>query len=105
MLTCCRAPAAPCPPQGVVERVIDRYVGEISMMGSGDVVRVDQAELETVIPSAGGTVRVVNGAYRGGRGELLEIDTGRFAALVRLAKAPHEGRRVWFEYEDICKLA
>ena len=75
------------------------------MLGSGDVVRVDQAELETVVPAAGGRVRVVNGVYRGSRGELLEIDTERFAALVRLTKAPHEGRRVWFEYEDISKLA
>ena len=75
------------------------------MLDSGDVVRVDQAELETVIPSVGGRVRVVNGAYRGARGELLEINTAKFAALVRLAKAPHEGRKVWFEYEDISKLA
>lgn len=89
----------------MVDKVVDKYVGEISMLDSGDVVRVDQAELETVIPSAGGRVRVVNGAHRGNRGELLEIDTGAFAALVRLAKAPAEGRRVWFEYEDICKLA
>lgn len=85
--------------------MIDRYVGEVSMLDSGDVIRVDQAELETVIPAAGGTVRIVNGVYRGNRGELLEIDVDKFAALVRLAKAPHEGRRVWFEYEDMSKLA
>ena len=92
-------------PQGVIERVIAQAVGEVSMLDSDDVIRVDQAELETVIPSAGGRVRVVNGAHRGNRGELLEIDTSRFAALVRLAKAPAEGRTVWFEYEDICKAA
>ena len=44
--------------QGEVLRVIDRYVAEISMLDSGDVVRVDQQELETVIPSPGGTVLV-----------------------------------------------
>ena len=48
----------PCPPQGEVQRVIDRYVGEISMLDSGDVIRVDQAQLETVIPSPGGSVLV-----------------------------------------------
>jgi DNA/RNA-binding protein KIN17 len=36
--------------QGVVEKVVDKFVGEISMLGSGDVIRVDQAQLETVIP-------------------------------------------------------
>ncbi|KAI8469246.1 MAG: splicing factor-like protein [Monoraphidium minutum] len=91
--------------KGVVERVIDKYVGEVAILGSGDVIRVDQAELETVIPSVGGAVRVVNGRHRGNRGELLEIDTSAFAARVRLAKAPAEGREAWFEYEDVCKLA
>ena len=38
--------------------MIDRYVGEISMLDSGDVIRVDQAQLETVIPSPGGSVLV-----------------------------------------------
>ncbi len=41
-----------------MERVIDKYVGEICMLGSGDVVRVDHAQLETVIPSPGGAVLV-----------------------------------------------
>lgn len=44
-LTCTR------PPQGVVDRVVDGgFVGEVEMLDSGDVVRVDQAQLETVIP-------------------------------------------------------
>lgn len=43
--------------------MIDKYVGEIAMLDSGDVVRVDQAQLETVIPSPGGSVLVsVGGA-------------------------------------------
>jgi hypothetical protein len=39
--------------QGVVTRMVDKFVAEIDMVESGDVVRVDQAELETVIPSPG----------------------------------------------------
>jgi hypothetical protein len=53
--------------QGVVERVIDRYVGEVAMLSDGTVVRVDQAHLETVIPAPGGAVLVVNGQHRGCR--------------------------------------
>lgn len=34
--------------KGVVVAVVDGYVGEIEMMDSGDVLRIDQAELETV---------------------------------------------------------
>lgn len=55
------------PMQGVVERVIDRYVGEVAMLTDGSVVRVDQAHLETVIPSPSGPVLVVNGEHRGCR--------------------------------------
>ncbi len=87
--------------QGEVTRVIDKYVGEITMLGSGDVVRVDQAQLETVIPSVGGSVLVVNGPLRGKKGTLLDIDTARFQAKVATA----DGKEVWMEYEDICKLA
>nr|CAD1818813.1 unnamed protein product [Ananas comosus var. bracteatus] len=40
--------------KGVVKRVVDKYVGEIEMLESKHVLRVDQEELETVIPQIGG---------------------------------------------------
>ena len=45
-------------------------------------VRVDQAHLETVIPSPGGAVLVVNGAFRGCKAALLGINTDKFQAQV-----------------------
>jgi DNA/RNA-binding protein KIN17 len=89
--------------KGVVEALAGRYVAEVAMLDSGDVVRVDQAQLETVIPSPGGRVLVVNGQYRGARGELVQIDTGRFQAQVVLSSGADSGRKVWLEYEDVCK--
>ena len=86
--------------KGVVTRVVDRYVGEVEMLGSGDLVRVDQAELETVIPQPGGDVLVLNGPHRGARGTLVDIDTGRFQARVEL----RDGTKVWLEYEDVAKF-
>lgn len=91
--------------QGVVERVIDKYVGEISMLDSGDVIRIDQAELETVLPSPGGRVLVVNGSYRGTKGRLLGIDTKKFQAEVELLGGSADGQHVWLEYEDVCKVS
>jgi DNA/RNA-binding protein KIN17 len=41
-----------------VEKVIDKYIGELTMLNSGDVVRVDQAELETVIPQPGSELSI-----------------------------------------------
>ena len=68
--------------QGVVERVRDKYVAEVCMLDSGDVVRVDQAQLETVLPSPGGSVLCVNGQYRGSKASLMSIDVDKFQAQV-----------------------
>lgn len=70
--------------------------------GAGDIVRVDQEELESVIPTPGGSVLVVRGRLAGRRGLLVRIDTSAFQAEVELEG---EGREVrFFEYEDICKI-
>ncbi|CAN7130897.1 unnamed protein product [Brassica rapa subsp. narinosa] len=92
--------------KGVVRKVIDDYVGEIEMIDSKHVLRVDQEELETVIPQIGGLVKIVNGAYRGSVAKLLGVDTEKFCAKVQIEKGVYEGRVIQsIEYEDICKLA
>ena len=92
--------------KGVVKKVIDKYVGEIEMLESKHVLRVDQLELETVIPQIGGLVKIVNGAYRGAIAKLLGVDTEKFCAKVQIEKGAYVGRVLKaVEYEDICKLA
>ncbi|KAJ9160116.1 hypothetical protein P3X46_025547 [Hevea brasiliensis] len=92
--------------KGVLRKVIDKYVGEIEMLESKHVLRVDQEELETVIPQIGGLVRIVNGAYRGSNARLLGVDTEKFCAKVQVEKGIYDGRVLKaVEYEDICKLA
>ncbi|URD89589.1 Antigenic determinant of rec-A protein [Musa troglodytarum] len=78
--------------KGSVKRVIDKYVGEIEMLESKHVLRVDQEELETVIPQIGGLVRIVNGAYRGSNARLLSVDTERYCAKVQIEKGVYDGR-------------
>ncbi|CAH2033467.1 unnamed protein product [Thlaspi arvense] len=92
--------------KGVVKKVIDKYVGEIEMLDSKHVLRVDQEELETVLPQIGGLVKIVNGAYRGSNAKLLGVDTDKFCAKVQIEKGVYDGRVIKsIEYEDICKLA
>ncbi|KAF5467293.1 hypothetical protein F2P56_017130 [Juglans regia] len=92
--------------KGIVRKVIDKYVGEIEMLESKHVLRVDQAELETVIPQIGGLVRIVNGAYRGAIAKLLGVDTEKFCAKVQIEKGAYVGRVLKaVEYEDICKVS
>lgn len=98
--------------KGVVVRVIDRYVGEIRLLGPGadgappgSLLRIDQAELETVLPALGKLVRVVNGVYRGEIAVLLELDEARYAATLRIESGLLRGKEVsGVDYEDICKL-
>ncbi|OAY74102.1 DNA/RNA-binding protein KIN17 [Ananas comosus] len=91
--------------KGVVKRVVDKYVGEIEMLESKHVLRVDQEELETVIPQIGGLVRVVNGAYRGSNARLISVDTEKFCVKVQIEKGVYDGRVLKaVEYEDICKI-
>lgn len=92
--------------KGVVKKVIDKYVGEIEMLESKHVLRVDQQELETVIPQIGCLVKIVNGAYRGSNAKLLAVDTDKFCAKVQIEKGVYDGRVLKaVDYEDICKLA
>lgn len=69
------------------------------------MVQVDQAQLETVLPAPGGTVLVVKGPYRGARAEMLEIDVDKYRAQVKLKSGDAKGEKMWFDYEDICKVS
>src|SRR5690242_2731593 len=90
---------------GVIEKVVETFLAIVKMLDSGDRLKIDQDELETVIPQIGGTVKIVNGEYRGEVGTLLAVDQDKFAARVKItSEGEHKGRETWEEYEDICKL-
>ncbi|KAL8122279.1 hypothetical protein AgCh_018864 [Apium graveolens] len=72
--------------KGVVRKVIHKYVGEIEMIDTKHVLRVDQEELQTVIPQIGGLLKIVNGAYRGSNAKLLAVDTDKFCAKLQIEK-------------------
>ena len=44
-----------------MRKIVDGFIGEVEMLDSGDVLRVDQRELETVLPDIGKPVLVVSG--------------------------------------------
>ena len=98
--------------KAVVEGVVDRYVAQLRTLPGGDdarggdVLKVDQDELETVIPAVGAEVLLVNGRARGARAELLSLDLDAFCASVRLLSGEHAGATLErVEYEDMSKLA
>lgn len=64
------------------------------------LLQVDQAQLETVLPSEGSRVLLLKGPYSGKTGEMLGIDTAKFQAHVKVKGGPD----LWLDYEDICKV-
>lgn len=84
--------------KGVINKVINKYVGEMQMLDSKHVLRVDQAELETVIPQIGGLVKIVNGAYRGSNAKLLSVDVDKYSAKLRIEKGLYDGMGGYFNY-------
>eukprot|EP00397_Hematodinium_sp_SG-2012_P029548 GEMP01031231.1.p1 GENE.GEMP01031231.1~~GEMP01031231.1.p1 ORF type:complete len:388 (+),score=88.54 GEMP01031231.1:173-1165(+) len=86
--------------KGEVIRVHDKFAADVKMLENGKTVRLDQDDLETVIPAVGKQVAVVLGKHRGQEGVIADILIDEFKVIVEL-----EGTRVQLRYEQICKLA
>ncbi|RLN70600.1 hypothetical protein BBJ29_003746 [Phytophthora kernoviae] len=92
--------------KGVVKDVEDKYCATVELLESGDVLKLDQDDLETVIPKPGRKVKIVNGIGRGSIAKLLDISMEDFCARIRIDSGFRRGEildRV--EYEDISRLA
>lgn len=95
--------------KGVVRRVHDTWVAEIEMSRSSFAaarVKLDQQELETVVPKPGKAVLFVNGVHRGKRGTLLELLEHDYQCKVRLdgaGRATGSEETCLAEYEDISR--
>lgn len=91
--------------KGTIKDIKNLFVAVIKMSDGGDVLKVDQEHLETVIPAIGKAVLIVNGAYRGARASLVSLDEKTFSVAVELKDGPHRGKRIdRIPYEDICKV-
>ncbi|KAJ1348807.1 hypothetical protein KIN20_004203 [Parelaphostrongylus tenuis] len=90
--------------KGVVIALIDDYVASVKL-DDGVLVKLDQSHVETVIPSVGREMKVVNGAYRGCIAKLESIDTDNFSLNLRITEGPMNGRKISVPYEDASKLA
>ena len=77
----------------------DGFVATVQVIENGKRAKVDQEDLETVIPSKGRPVVILTGPNRGDVADLTKLDADKFAAVVEL-----DGKEVSFPYEDISKL-
>lgn len=91
--------------KGVVVEVVGKYQAKVRLLETGEKVKVDQEHCETVIPSIGRQVKILNGAYRGSIAYLNAIDEKNFCVTLEIASGPLKGRELKnIQYEDISKI-
>jgi DNA/RNA-binding protein KIN17 len=71
--------------------------------GIGDVLELDQDDLETVVPKqTGKRVRILRGRYRGKRATVVELDKNKYRAVLELSDGTRLDR---VDYDDFSKVA
>jgi DNA/RNA-binding protein KIN17 len=94
--------------KAVVDKVIDKYVAEVEVLDSspdkrdgGDILRLDQHDLETVIPKMeqgkSPKVRILNGHYRGEKAIIDFLDKKKYQADLKLLEDGKLLKNVPFE--------
>lgn len=97
--------------KAIVDKVIDKYTAELKVLDSrpdakdgGDILRLDQDDLETVVPKeVGGKVRILNGKYRSEKARVQALDKKRCQATLKLSQDGLVLEGV--SYDDFSKLA
>lgn len=87
--------------KGVVNDIVNEYVGVIILLECGTTLKVDQAKLETVIPSPERKVLILNGKYSGMEAILKKINESTFSAELELKNGKVLSS---VPYEDFSKL-
>lgn len=89
--------------KGTVIQVVDKYGGDISL-NNGTIVRLDQQDVETVVPKVGSKVLIVNGAGRGSIATLLRINESTYNCDIRIEEGPLQNMELKVAYEDFSKI-
>ncbi|KAN0043008.1 hypothetical protein ACTA71_010641 [Dictyostelium dimigraforme] len=70
--------------KGYIVSVENEFLAKVKLLDSGDVLKIDQTFLETVIPQINSTVIIVNGKYRGKEATIKEVNFNDFNAKLYL---------------------
>ena len=89
--------------KGTVVEIEDKYLAKVRLE-NGTILKVDQDDLQTVLPALHSHVLIVNGAYRGETAVLHSINQDKYNTSVSILAGPARGRVLTKAYEDICKL-
>ena len=85
--------------KGRIIEVIDDFAALIELNDGSAKIKVDQDDLETVIPNVGRKVIILWGKYSGQEAELVNINTKKFEAELQLVG----GKNINLPYEQFSK--
>lgn len=87
--------------KAVIDRLVSSYTAELTVLEpregrgdeiTGDVLEMDQEDLETVVPKATGLkVRVLKGPHRGEKGKLKKLDKTEYKAQIKIGDVYLDG--------------
>uniref|UniRef100_A0A8C5ENI8 DNA/RNA-binding protein Kin17 WH-like domain-containing protein n=1 Tax=Gouania willdenowi TaxID=441366 RepID=A0A8C5ENI8_GOUWI len=79
--------------KAVVMEVRDKYEAVVKMIDSGDKLKLDQTHVETVVPTPGKRVLILNGPHRETEALLEGINEKSFNATLTLESGQQKGKR------------
>jgi DNA/RNA-binding protein KIN17 len=95
--------------KAIVDEVLkdNKFSAEVAVLDDdgkeGDILRLDQKDLETVIPKEGKKVRLLKGKYRGQKAKLVSADKKKYRATLKLVDDGEILEKV--DFEDFSQLA
>mmetsp|Transcript_633 Transcript_633/g.2118 ORF Transcript_633/g.2118 Transcript_633/m.2118 type:complete len:394 (+) Transcript_633:129-1310(+) len=88
-----------------VVEVIDRYAAVVQILDSQAKLKLDQDDLETVIPNPGGSVLILNGLHRGERAIIRSLHVEDYCVSLEITSGPERGKILnKVQYEDVSRL-
>lgn len=87
--------------KGRITKITDTYLADVTLLDSNTVIKIDQEELETVIPAIDKDVMIVKGKHRGRSGVLTALDVDAFSVSVKLDRKEEVAD---LPYESVCKF-
>ena len=97
--------------KAIVDHVLkeDKFCAEVEVLDSdgktdgGDILRLDQSDLETVVPKEGKKVRILRGEHRGEKAKVMSLDKKKYRATLKLVDDGTLLEKV--DFEDFSQLA
>eukprot|EP01083_Nonionella_stella_P115508 342567_1 len=90
--------------KGTILKVSRGFIAQLKMSKSGDIIKMDQPHLETVLPSLGRDVKVLKGSWEGFTAKLLSVEQETFSATMEVTHRTKVKRVSGMDYGDLCKF-